>query len=84
MGIAFGQEEKEQQKLPPLEMLPKEGEVKTIYELEEKADYEVFNQKGDLVTSGNGEFIDMTDFEVGVYFVKYNGKTEKTEITEKK
>lgn len=78
-GLAFGQEEKEKQKLPPMEMLPKNGEVKTMYELPEKADYTVFNQSGGKVFSGNGEFIDFTDLKNGVYFIKYNGVTEKYE-----
>lgn len=81
VGVSYGQEEKEQQKLPPLEMLPKNGEVKIIYELPEKVDYEVFNQNGELVTSGNGEFIDVTDFKSGNYFIKFN---DQTRLYEKK
>lgn len=69
-------------KLPPMKMLPKEGEVKKIYELYDEVDYTIFDRSGATYQTGRAEFIDYTDFPVGTYFIRYsdeNGKlrTEK-------
>lgn len=62
-------------------MLPKVGEnPKKIYELEDSTSYSVFDSNGVIVSSGNGEFIDCTKFKKGVYFIRFEGKTEKFEI----
>ncbi len=66
-------------KLPPMKMLPKAGEVKQIFELPEQSEYSVFDRFGNLVSEGEGQFIDCTKFEKGTYFIRYNGKTEKFE-----
>ena len=76
---AFGQAEPSK-KLPPMKMLPKDGEVKTMYELPEKMDYKIFDVKGKLVTSGNALFIDYTDYEKGIYFIIYGDKKEMFEV----
>lgn len=62
------------QKLPPFHMLPKEGKSKSIYELPGKTDYKIFNSKGKLVEEGNAEFIDITTYKKGTYFIHYDGK----------
>lgn len=59
-------------KMPPLDMLPKDGEVKHIYQLPNKVIYKIYNIKGALVDSGNAQFIDYTNYEVGTYFVRYS------------
>lgn len=62
-------------------MLPKDGETKQIYELEALGIYQVFNDKGGLVLDSIGEFIDMTGFDKGVYFIKFEGETFRFEKT---
>lgn len=76
---AFGQTEPSK-KLPPLKMLPKDGEVKSIYELPEKTDYKIFDAKGKMVSSGNAEFIDYTDYKKGIYFVNFGDRKETFEV----
>jgi hypothetical protein len=71
-------------KLPPMKMLPKEGEVKKIFELYDEVDYAIFDKSGATYQTGKAEFIDYTDFPEGAYFIRYtdeNGKlrTEKFE-----
>lgn len=73
--------QEEDQKLPPFHMLPKDGETKQIYELEALGIYQVFNDKGGLVLDSIGEFIDMTGFDKGVYFIKFEGETFRFEKT---
>ena len=73
---SFGQAKKISKELPPREMLPKHGEVKQIYELPSKTNYEVFNSKGELVAKENGQFIDYTKYDLGTYFVRFDGVTE--------
>ena len=63
------------QKLPPLHMLPKDGESKFIYEFDHEGIYQVYNAKGDLLLDSIGEFIDMTQLEKGMYFIKFEGET---------
>jgi hypothetical protein len=65
--------------LPPIKMLPKTGEVKQIYELPKKADYKVYNSQGKLVTAGNAQFVDYTDYKKGVYFILVGDKKERFE-----
>ena len=71
--VGFGQEELSK-KIPPMALLPTNGEAKTFYELPDSADYKIFDVKGKLVQSGHAEFIDITDFEEGTYFINYGGK----------
>lgn len=69
-----------EQSLPPISKLPKEGEVKTFHELDAKYDYELFNRNGKKVDSGNAQFIETTNLEPGIYFLRYNKMTEKLVI----
>ncbi len=64
------------QKLPPLHMLPKKGKSKRIYELTQKAEYKIYDSDGKLVEDGNAEFIDITAYKKGTYFIQYDGKKE--------
>ena len=67
-------------KLPPMKMLPKAGEVKQIYELTEKAEYNIFDSKGKLITTGNAQFIDYSEYKKGTYFIQIvGGKKESFE-----
>jgi len=79
----LGQQEEDKNKpsknMPPVNMLPKSGEVKQIYELPSKCSYEIFNSKGEFVTKGNAQFIDYTEYKKGVYFIRYENKTERFE-----
>ena len=74
---ATAQEQKKDDQLPRLDQLPKVGEVKTFYELDDVYSYEMFNNKGGLLMADRGNFIDVTDLPKGVYFIKYNGKKVK-------
>ena len=75
-------QEEEDQKLPPFHMLPKvAGEAKQIYELDAIGIYQVFNESGGLVLDSIGQFIDMTGFDKGVYFIKFEGETFRFEKT---
>jgi hypothetical protein len=78
---AFGQSEPSK-KLPPMKMLKKykPGEVMRIYELPEKMDYKIYGVKGILVSSGNAEFVDYTDYKKGIYFIAFGDKKEKFEV----
>jgi len=68
-------------KLPPIKMLPKKpGQVKKIHELPQKSKYEIFNNFGEFIVKGEAEFIDITHYKAGVYFIKYEDKTERIEI----
>lgn len=71
----FAQDEPSK-KLPPCNMLPKTGEVKRIYELPAKSDYKIYDSNGQLVEGGNAEFIDITTYKKGTYFIQYDGKKE--------
>ena len=70
----------EQKKMPPIEMLPKKGKSKMIYQLPNKCEYKVFNSKGRLYDKGEGEWIDMGKYKKGAYFIKYDGVTVSCEI----
>lgn len=73
-AFAFGQDQPSK-KMPPLSMLKgKPGEKKTIFELPHNTDYKIFNQKGKLIASGNAEFIDLTKFKKGTYFITFDEK----------
>jgi len=60
-------------------MLPKTGQVKHIYELPKKQEYKVFDNKGKLITTGNAQFIDYTEYKKGIYFIHFNKNKEKFE-----
>lgn len=62
--------------VPPISMLPKDGEVKQIYELPVSTDYRIYNSTGQLVLESTGQFIEYTKFKKGVYFVRFEGKSE--------
>jgi hypothetical protein len=68
--------------IPPMKMLPKNGEVKSFYELPSETKYQIFNQNGDLIESGEGKWIETTDYVLGTYFIKHEGKTEILVIKE--
>lgn len=68
--------------IPPMKILPKNGEVKSFYELPSETEYKIFNQKGELIESGKGKWIEATDYVLGSYFIKYEGKTESLVIKE--
>ena len=70
----------EQKKMPPIEMLPKKGKSKKIYQLTNKCKYRVFDSKGKLYDKGEAEWIDMGKYKKGNYFIKYNGETVSCEI----
>ena len=66
-------------------MLPKDsGEVKEIYDLPYESIYQVFSLKGELIQDSIDEFIDMTGFDKGTYFIKFEGETFKYEKTTEK
>jgi hypothetical protein len=73
--FTFSQNE-QSKNLPPLEMLPKEGNVKQIYELPTKTEYKIYTIEGELLHEGNAQFIDYTDYKEGTYFVIFDGKKE--------
>ncbi|MBD3638648.1 MAG: hypothetical protein HUJ25_14950 [Crocinitomicaceae bacterium] len=77
-ATSFGQNEPSKE-LPPVEMLPKKGEVKKIYELPVETEYKVYDSNGKLLTAGFGQFIDYTDYEKGTYFIRYNNKSVQLE-----
>lgn len=68
--------------IPPMKMLPKNGEVKSFYELPSETEFKIFNQKGELIESGKGKWIETTDYVLGTYFIKYEGETESLVIKE--
>ncbi len=77
--FSYGQETPSK-KMPPLSMLNgKLGEKKTIFELPDSMDYKIYNQKGKQITSGYAEFIDLTNFKKGTYFIIYSD--QKIEFT---
>ena len=83
-AATYGQEEPSK-KMPPISMLPKKGEgVKQIYELPHPTEYKVFNQAGEMMAEGNGEFIDCTKYPTGTYFIRYDEKTVTFEHEQKK
>lgn len=77
-SLGYSQEEPSK-KWAPMKMLPKEGEVKQIFELSVSSEYELFDGFGNFISRGEGQFIDYTNLKKGSYFVRYNGKTEKFE-----
>lgn len=72
---SFGQNEPDQT-LPPLEMLPTDGEIKYIHSLPYESSYQIYDVKGMSYDSGYGQFIDYTEYEPGEYFVHYDGGIE--------
>ena len=77
-NVVYSQK-KPSKNLPPIKMLPKNGEVKHIYELSQKFEYKVFDVKGELMVTGNAQFIDYTEYKKGVYFIHFKKKIEKFE-----
>lgn len=78
ISSSFGFGQNDSQKLPPFEMLPqKAGEVKEIYELPSPTIYQIYDIKGKLLKDSIAEFIDLTMFEKGTYFISYNGENHK-------
>lgn len=63
-------------KLPPMKELPEVGEKKVFYELDAEYDYKIYDIKGSLIEEDHEQFIDITKFEPGEYFIFYNGKKE--------
>jgi hypothetical protein len=81
MSMSAGaQDEKTSKKLPPIKELPKVGESKVFFELPSITTYQVYDQMGKEIMSGKTEFIDMTNWPKGVYFIRHNDKTEKYEL----
>ena len=80
----YSQEKKEMSKeLPPIHMLPKVGEgKKVIHELPKVTDFKVYDINGMLKAEGSGKWVDVTEYPVGDYFIKYEGKTIKIERKE--
>ena len=77
---AYSQEKETLSKsLPSLKMLPKSGEKKKIYELPKKQVYKIYDNMGELKSEGNAQFIDITNYKKGNYFIQYNGRTLKIE-----
>lgn len=59
-------------KLPPISMLPKEGEApKRIYQFPHETNYRLLNASGKELATGETEFLDMTDYKDGVYYMEY-------------
>jgi hypothetical protein len=69
--------------LPPMSMLPKKGEVKTIYELPSSIEHKVYNKKGKLILEGKGKWIDFTKYKKGTYYIKYDDQNVRF-VKEKK
>lgn len=61
-------------KLPPFDMLPKDGETKTIFEFEREGVYTLYDANGKLLAEGAAEFVDMTNYPNGVYFFNFDGE----------
>ena len=75
MSIAtFAQDRPKEQKIPPINELPKKGEVKTFYEFDKPYEFKLFNAEGKFSKKGNKQFLDVTDLPKGTYFFQYNGK----------
>ena len=73
--LGFSQNE-QSKNIPSIKILPKNGEVKQIYELPAKTEYKIYNAAGKLVTEGNDQFIDYTKYKKGTYFILFNGRKE--------
>tara|TARA_B100000809_G_scaffold257113_1_gene298135 strand:- start:1266 stop:1556 length:291 start_codon:yes stop_codon:yes gene_type:complete len=74
-------QEEPSKNLPPIKMLKKGkiGEAQNFYELHEVVDYKVYDNKGKLISEGTSQWIDYTDYEIGVYWIKYNDQTKRLE-----
>ena len=70
----YSQDKPKEQKLPPINELPKKGENKTFYEFENVYEFELFDSKGKLIQKGNAQFVDTSKIPNGTYFFLYNGK----------
>lgn len=69
--------EKVDNSMPPISMLPKNGEMKQMIKLNHKGAFEYFDNKGNFLGKGEGEWIDVTNVSSPLIFVKQNGVTEK-------
>lgn len=69
--------EKVDKSMPPISMLPKKGEHKQIIQLNHTGAFEYFDNKGNFLGKGEGEWLDVTEVESPTIFVKQNGKTER-------
>ena len=75
-ALSFGQENNKNN-FSKTEVVPEKGSDKLLYELSMKTDYKVFNSEGELIREDHGQFIDYTDYELGTYYVRYNGRVEQ-------
>lgn len=75
---------KEHRKMPPMSMLPKKNEVKHMYKLPKHGTYSVFTIEGKLVEDGIAEWIDITNYRKGTYFLHFNKKTTSFEVSKSK
>jgi hypothetical protein len=72
--VSFGQEKLNKTEAP-VNVL--QDEVQNIYELSVEADYKVFDHEGKLILEDHGKAIDFTEYEVGTYYVRYEGRVEQ-------
>ena len=67
--------------MPPMKMLPKVGDApKKIYELPSKLTYSLFDVNGKLVLEATGQFIDCSELDKGVYFIRYEDEVAQIEV----
>lgn len=71
---AYSQQNQPTEKSTSIKEIPKEGEVKTFYELESSKSYKVYDQKGELIKEGTSNKIDFTELSGGTYFIAYDDK----------
>ncbi|MFT4680007.1 MAG: hypothetical protein ACI9RU_001726 [Litorivivens sp.] len=76
--IILGQQDADPQQLPPFDQLPKIGETKTFVEFDGEYPYEVFDTSGVLLEQNIGQFIDVTKYKIGSYYVVCNGDRVNT------
>jgi hypothetical protein len=69
-------------KLPPMSMLEGGPSIKQILELNHPAHYSIHNVNGQFVDSGFAEFVDYTDYEPGIYFLRYDTINQQFEKKE--
>lgn len=75
---------KEHRKMPPMSMLPKKDEVKHMYKLPKHGTYYVFTIEGKLLETGTAEWIDITNYRKGTYFLQFDKKTTSFEVSKSK
>jgi hypothetical protein len=81
ISLSSYSQEEPSKNLPPIKMLKKGkiGETQNFYELPAIVDYKVYDNKGKLIYEGTAQWIDYTNYEIGVYWVKYNDQTKRLE-----